>query len=406
VSVTELGAASSLAELEPVERAQPPGRRAPVIGSVWADLAVPALIRVGQMLVQVGLVAGLNAGTGHSLFGRFTIWDAQLYAHLARSGYPAHIAMTGGRLTSGGSLAFSPGYPALTSLLHAGTGLGIPTALVVGSCVAGCALSILVHLVVRSAGRPRRTGYLACWLIGVLPMSVVLQMGYAESLGAALSAGAVLAAARRRWVLAGVLAFLAGATRPTGYVVAAAILTFGLLARRDEDDHAPSRGRLAAVTLLGLASTPLFWGFVALRTGRLGGWFEIESDGWGTHFDAGRDSAHFVWSTLGHPDRAGFAAVATVLVLLAAIVAVTTIADRAHLPFVVLGVITLASVLGSTNFWHSKPRLLLSAAVLVIPLAEKLPTARVRSLAPGLLLAFLASSWFGAYLVTQFPYAI
>lgn len=71
-----------------------------------------------------------------------------------------------------------------------------------------------------------------------------------------------------------------------------------------------------------------------------------------------------------------------------------------------LGVGTLASVVLSSDFWHTEPRLLLGAAVLVVPAAEQLRTVAPRRLLIGLALGFVVSAWFGAYMITQWPYTI
>ena len=74
-----------------------------------------------------------------------------------------------------------------------------------------------------------------------------------------------------------------------------------------------------------------------------------------------------------------------------------------YLPWLAAGWLV---VVGSSNYWHSKPRLLLVDAIIVIPLALQLGgrSTRVVPVAVGLLT--LASLWFGAYMVTGWPYAI
>lgn len=373
--------------------------------TVALDVGVPVLIRLVEMVAQAAAVGLLDRGSGHSLLSRFTIWDAQLYRQLAQHGYPHHVVVGPDHtLLAGGGLAFSPLYPATVGLA-ARAGLGLSAAELAVSIAAGCLASVLIHALVRARGGRRRTGYLACVLIGVLPMAVVLQMGYAEALYAAAAAGALLAATRGRWWLAGGLALLAGATRPTGYVVVAGVVATGLVARARAPDGAPrpSRRCLAAVAALGLSSTVAFWGFVAARDRHLTGWFRIEEEGWGTHLDGGVASSKFLWSSVTHP--AGPAVIVT-LILVGAAIGLPLLAARDNWPYVVMGALTLASIALSSDFWHTEPRLLLAAGVLVVPAAEQLQTVSARRILILVAAGFAASAWFGAYLLTQWPYTI
>jgi len=161
-----------------------------LIESRSLDLAIPVAIRVGEMIGQLLVVIVLAGRTNVDVASRFTIWDGQLYAQIARFGYPDRISIGSNKsLESGAGFAFSPLYPALTKLLSVPLGGNILVAELVLTCTAGCVFSVLVHLLVRDAGYGRRAGYLACAVVGLLPMAVVLQMGYAEALFAALSAG-------------------------------------------------------------------------------------------------------------------------------------------------------------------------------------------------------------------------
>lgn len=382
---------------------------------------MPVLIRIVECLLQLGFVALLNRRSGHDVWGRFSIWDGQLYAQIAHHGYPTSIHIdAAGQLTSGNNLAFSPLFPALIWPLSTITRLDITAAAIAISWISGCALSVCVYLLARDAAQSRQAGYLACALIGVLPMAVVLQMGYAEALFAALSAAAMLAATRNRWWLAATLAALAGAARPIGYVVVAGLAVYGLLAIRsaavpEEDGPAahlnprrpPGLLTLAALCAVGLSGTLGYWIVVAIMTGRPTGWFYVERVGWGTHFDGGRSAWQFVWSTVTQPtEHPGLpiAFVVILLIALAATVASSTI--RADLPYGAIAFVTLASVLVSTNYWHSRARLLLAAALIVVPLATRLRAINTAALLPYLGVAFVVSAWFGAFMITQWPYAI
>lgn len=389
------------------------GRRAanppPLVESWPADVVMPIAIRIIEIIVQGLFVGLLNDGTGNSFIGRFTIWDSRLYAEVTTYGYPSSITGSAGILRTGNNFAFSPLYPALTWFVNSITRIGILNTQLVISVAASVALSVIVYLAAMgvTAGN-RKAAYVACSLIGVLPMAIVLQMGYAEALYAALSAGAILATQRRQWLLAGALCFLAGATRPTGYIAVAPLPFIAWIQRRRSGDsmQGPSWAKVLAASAFGLSSTVFYWVFVAIRTHKLTGWFDVQQLGWGTHFDGGRSTVAFVWHTLQDPSSMPGLATCVVLILLGAIVAVVAIADPDNSPYVAIGVVTIASVAMSTNYWHSKPRLLLAGALLVIPVAQTMANSKLRNIVPIIVFGLAISSWLGAYMVTRWPYAI
>jgi hypothetical protein len=172
-------------------------------------------------------------------------------------------------------------------------------------------------------------------------------------------------------------------------------------------DGEPSLGKVAAAVGLGVSGTVGYWVAVAIATGRPWGWFEVEERGWGTHFDGGVSTAHFVWSTVAHPVAAPVVAIVVTVILLAVpTVIVFTGTASLDLPYAAIAALTYVSVVASPNFWHSRPRLLLAGAILVVPLARRASTVRLAYLLPSLAVGLGLSAWFGAYLVTRWRYAI
>ena len=377
---------------------------------LW-PLWLPLGVRVATMVAQVAMVA-LALGPGwRATVSRMYLWDATYYAHIAAIGYPIHVATSpGGGLVRGGTLAFYPLFPALARFVHL-TGLsGVASCLVV-AWAASAALGPAVAAVVRGHGGSRRAALLAVALIGVLPMSITFQMAYAESTFVLLVVTALLAVQRRRWPLAGLLLLLAGLSRPVGVVAAVGIAGYALVTA-----HASGRltrtevTRIAGATLPGLLSGPLYWAFVALRTGMWDAWFVAQGAGWGTHVDLGASVVEFVRAELIHPSQYVGVAIATAATILGYLAATLWLAagkaaravGRRYVPWLLAGWLL---VVGSSNYWHSKPRLLLVDAVIVIPLALALDRrGRLVPVTVGVLT--VVSLWFGAYMVTGWRYAI
>jgi hypothetical protein len=63
-------------------------------------------------------------------------------------------------------------------------------------------------------------------------------------------------------------------------------------------------------------------------------------------------------------------------------------------------------VVGSSGYFNSRPRLLLPVMVVLVPLGFALARARTRALVPTLAGMSLVGCWFGAYMITVWPYTI
>ena len=399
-------------QTNPPRRVHRPDRAsdaAPLVADFLRDLAVPAAIRAAGMLVQLLVLAWLNGAGGPSLLDRLTKWDGLFYSGIASAGYPARITIApDGSLTEGMEFAFHPLFPGLAGALHL---LGVPArvAVVLVACIAGLAVAVVIHLLTKYLLGSRRAGYFAVALLGVLPASITLQMGYAESLYLALAGASVLFALRGRWWLAAGCAFAAGLTRPTALVLAVVVpLAAWRAARQARRRGEPSPVRWPSVTgasILAAAGAPVYWAWLWIRTGDPGAWFSVEEHGWASHFDYGVQTWNFIYDTLSGPD--GFLAPVVCAIVVGYVVAcVLLVLGRWPAPLTAVTLLSVAMALLSTNYWHSKPRLLLAAFLLIIPAAGALTRLRDRTAIILLSTGTLISAWFGAYLLVVWPYAI
>lgn len=131
-----------------------------------------------------------------------------------------------------------------------------------------------------------------------------------------------------------------------------------------------------------------------------GGYFEVQRL-WGSRFDFGVGSLRFVRHLLTHGDRFVFP-MTMVVVAAAVLLYALLIADRAPLPLLVHSGVLLLIALGGSGFFECKPRFLLPAFPLLLPLARALVrTARARPWHAVLVVGALAglSFAYGAYLV-------
>ncbi|MFI6691443.1 hypothetical protein ACIBLA_06715 [Streptomyces sp. NPDC050433] len=328
-------------------------------------------------------------------------WDSTWYTRIAAQGYGHTLHFTDGAVHS--DLAFFPLYPGLVRAVSTVLPIGGGTAALLISWAAAAAAAFGIHLLgERLHGRTTAAVLVLLW--GLLPHAVVFSIAYTEPLLTALAAFSLYAVLTGRWLWAGSLAALAGLSRPNGVAIAAAVcaaVAYELWKRRA---HAPWRLWAAAVV------APLGWGgyllWVGVRVGDpLSGYFAVQS-GWRSRFDFGADTLRAVRDIVLGP--AELASTGTALIVAAALLLfVLLLLDRENRPplplLVYAGVLLLIAIGGGGSFFESKPRFLLPAFPLLLPLACALTKARPR--AAIVLIAALAglSCCYGTYLLTVAP---
>ncbi|MFC7265371.1 mannosyltransferase family protein [Streptomyces lutosisoli] len=382
------------ARTEPGDRARPSRAARGLPIAVVTALGLFAAARLAGVLV---LAATAWATGRHPLALLARSWDSVWYLGIAAHGYGRTLTFQPTIVHS--DLAFFPLYPALVRAVAVLSPLNASTAgLLVAWLAAAAAAGGIYAIGARLRDRAVATALVLLW--GLLPHSVVLSMAYTEPVLTAFAAWSLYAVLSGRWLWAGTLAALAGLARPNGIAVAAAVLAAAAyeIWRR--------RGRKVPHRLwTGAALAPLGWGgfvlWVGIRKGDpLGGYFDVQRL-WGSRFDFGAGSLGVIKHLLLHGDRFVFP-VTLVIVAAAVLLYALLIADRAPLPLVVYSGVLLLITLGGSGFFESKPRFLLPAFPLLLPLAAALVrTARARPWHATLVVGALAglSFAYGAYLV-------
>ncbi|MBO0513382.1 hypothetical protein J0695_16465 [Streptomyces beijiangensis] len=321
-------------------------------------------------------------------------WDSRWYTSIAAHGYGARtFRWPGGDVQS--DLAFFPLYPALikvvtTVLPVTGGGAGLLVSWA-GAAAAACGIYAVGE---RLYGRRAATLLVLLW--GLLPHAVVLSMAYTEPVLTAFAAWSLYALLSRHWLWAGSLALLAGLSRPNGYAVAAAVCVAALC----EAVRGRATTRVWAAGLL----APLGWaGFVlwvgARKGDLLGGYFAVQ-DKWGSRFDFGAG-----WLRLGRDlllRPAPVVLTVSMLIVAAAVLLYVLLAlERPPLPLLIYTGALLLVAVGGTGFFESKPRFLLPAFPLLIPLALAMTKARPKTAIVVITALAGLSFGFGAYLLTS-----
>jgi len=379
-------------------------RPAGISGSRWflplAAAAVYLLIRAVGFAVLYWYAAAHDSSVSAAL----TKWDGHWFLGIADHGYrgvPLDLVDAFGRRTDATAFAFFPGYPSLVAgvawlpwVSVFGAALGVNVA---SGTVAAVGLGRLGSTI---TGSPR-VGLLLVVLFAAAPMGVVLSMTYSEALFCALGVWALNGVLEQRWMLAGVCTAFAGLVRPTAAALVLAVVLAAVVAmvRRRGGLRPWVAALLAPLGLLGYLS------WVGWQTHSLFGWFTLQSTGWNSGFDGGVASWRYLVHEIGAPGQ--LMEVASVLIVLAGVGLVALgVAARMPWPVLLYGVGVTIMAVASNGLMPSKPRLLLPAVVLALPVAVGLAKRRWVTQLAVVLGVVVASAWLGAYALVVYPYAI
>lgn len=424
--------------------------RAPVLRRAAPALLGYAAVRALGLLA----LAVWSGARGKSAYTLLTArWDSLWYTRVAELGYGYEVRLPNGDVHS--NLAFFPLLPWLERLLHALTPLSYAGAGFTVGLLASLAAAWGIFAVADRVYGPR-VGSCAVLLWAVLPVGIVQSMAYSESLFTALAAWSLYAVLTGRWVTAGVLASLAGLTRPVGLAVVAAVWTAGVVSfvrdrsggvrdRSEKRAHgarddgrapepssaararrvprttgaphatraphttrtprttaaAPPSGAPAWRRALGMLLAPVgaaayvLW--VGHRTGKGPlGYLDVQA-GWRNGFDGGYAFARFVADKFTSFPSALAGAGLIIGVCLVLWLYVVGVRQGQPLPLLVYTGVVLALALCASSYFGSKPRLLMPAFPVLLPLARALAQARASRSVLVTVGVAVASAAYGAF---------
>ncbi|TDC75221.1 hypothetical protein [Streptomyces hainanensis] len=382
------------------ERAAPPSPAAAVPGALdrlGAALraAAPALLAYAAVRATGLLVMSVWMAFAEESPRRFLNrrWDSLWYARIAEDGY-GYTRFSAGRWHP--DEAFFPLFPVLERAVTAVVPVSANGAGLLVGWTAALAAAWGIFAVATLLYR-RMVGVVLVALWAAVPPAFVQSMAYTETLFTALAAWALFAVLTGRWWWAGALAVAAGLTRPSGVAVVAAVLVGGaveLLLRRS---GAPRRRVLAA-----MAIAPLGWlgyvGYVSWRRSSPTGYFDVQAE-WGNGFDGGVAFLRFVTGMLGTNPAHGLLILAALAALAALLV--QCVRQRQPLPLLAYTAVLAVTALVGAGYFTSRPRLLMPAFALLLPLAVWL-AGKPRAATAGAVAAAAVSSgvygtWFLLY---------
>lgn len=356
----DLGPATTRSEPDPDTERVATG---PVPERLWRTLT-PVLIfhLITRALVIGGLLAAAALSQKRTFSAVVTRWDGQWYYRLSVLGYPSPLPTHPDGRVQSSTAAFFPLYSFLVNGLRS---LGLPywQAGMLLNLVASTVAVLFIVLVGREYLDRRPAQLLGC-LWTAFPFSAALTATYTEAVFVAFGAAALFFTLRRKWLLAGLLAALAGAVRSPGIVYAGAV---GLAALVAIIRHREWR------SLIGAAIAPLGFlasiGYIGWKTGTPDAWHATERDGWHTTVDYGANWLGYLFQPKPNVDGRLHIFLALFGVALVALV-VIAIALRPPLPIIgLLAVGTFVAFGFGGVVTNAAPRVLMSFFPFLAPLA-------------------------------------
>jgi Mannosyltransferase (PIG-V) len=364
-----------------------PGSSLPVYGAlIFAGIRVLSLVTAAFLLPR-GKFRELHC----SLPQLIRVWDSGRYLSIAVHGY-RHDS----------NLAWFPGYPAAIRVIAWIPGVSPVWAGLGVTIAAGLAAAWGLTRLGMALTGDRRISLLMAALWAVAPGSLVLSMVYSEALFCALAIWALIALVERRWLTAAGLTILAGTVRSSAVALVVAVTVAALpaliRAARARQDLAVW-WRPAAALLLAPLGLLGYWGYVAWAVHRPGGWFSLEKS---VHngFDWGQSIMLALKNAIIDGPTA-FVVLTLLVIAAAATLAVCSLTERMPVCLHAYTLVIVLTALATGPYYlGSKPRLLLPAMLLSLPLARLLAPARTWVLIPLIVMLAAASTWFSLYLMS------
>jgi hypothetical protein len=263
----------------------------------WSALAY--LLSRAAVLAGAGAAAAAKtprppSGAG-PILKVLTSWDGNWYFEVVRHGYPRHVPPHVTYFDLEARAAFFPLYPrmvwALDKLLPGGDSI----AGLLLNFVLGAVFVFLVGVMTRRLFG-NKVAARAMVLTSLFPGSFVLSFAYSEAVMLVLVAACLLLLMDQRWVLAGVAAGLATASRPNAIaIVAACAVAAGVAIVQRREWRALFAPLLAP---LGWISFQLFLGH---QTGERGVWFRVQREAWGEGNSFGLTAIKDIGNAFVHP---------------------------------------------------------------------------------------------------------
>ncbi|MCF2529027.1 mannosyltransferase family protein [Yinghuangia soli] len=372
----------------------------------------PALPAIVGYLIARGLnllvLAVMARAAGKPFWSMVGSWDGEWFIDIADYGYVEKLPVSPAGKPYWVNVEFFPGYPYLVRFVSAVTGLDSMNAGMVVTLLSGAVAAWGLYALGRELTGSHRVATLFALLWAVAPGSMVLTMVYSEALFVAFASWGLLAIVRREWTAALVLCILAGLTRNTAFALVAALGVAALqvvFSRRADGTRVGLLGREARRPVVATLLAPIgvlgFIAWVGTVGNRWDAWFWIQDRAFNLRFDFGVSTVQWMAKYLTHLGRPIYV-VCTFVILLSVALMLWSFRDRkVPLPVHIYGGIVMFLALATSSGWffHSKPRFMLPAFTIVLPLAKFMAGWPRKLVGIVLVAGALFAGWYVGFLV-------
>ena len=244
---------------------------------IWAALAYAlsrAAVIAGAGAVSAAQKPRPTSGTG-PILDVLNSWDGAWYYEVARHGYPHHIPPNITFFQLEARAAFFPLFPRVVWAINKVVPGGDVVAALGLNLLLGAVFVLLVGLMTRRLFG-NKVASRAMVLTALFPGSFVLSFAYSEAIMLVLVAGCLLFLMQRRWLLAGILAGLATASRPNAIAIVASCVVAAIVAIVQRREW-----KALLAPLLAPVGWISFQLFLAHQTGERDAWFRVQGRGLG-----------------------------------------------------------------------------------------------------------------------------
>lgn len=327
-----------------------------------------AIVRASQIVIDQREDNEPEDGAVDLITSVFTSWDGRWYLELVRLGYPERIPANITYEQTEARAAFFPMYPGAVRALDAVLPGGDTAAALMLNFVLGGIAVVLVGLLARRV-YSSTVAARAMVLFAVFPGSFVLSFAYSEALFIVFAASCLLLLLDEQWLLAGLAAALATATRPNGVAIVFACLVASIIAIKTKRQWS---------SLLAVVLAPL--GFIGFQlyvddtTGERGAWFRVQREAWSEGTSFGATAVENTFSFVTSPFDSTADALTVLSLAALAVMAYATWKKRLPLPWVAFSVVIIALMLIPETV-TARPRFVFTAFPLFIAVAAWWPQA-------------------------------
>lgn len=325
-----------------------------------------AAIRASQITIDAREDGEAEESAVNLISSVFTSWDGRWYLELVRQGYPDNIPANITYEQTEARAAFFPMYPGAVRVVDSVLPGGDTIAALLLNFLLGAVAVVLVGLLARrvfSAPVAAR----AMVLFAVFPGSFVLSFAYSEALFIVFAASCLLLLYDEQWLLAGLAAALATATRPNGVAIVLACLVASAIAIKTKREWSSLISVLLAP--LGFIGFQLYVDDVA---GERGAWFRVQREAWSEGTSFGATAVENTWSFVTSPFDSTADALTVLSLAVLVVMAFAAWKRRLPLPWVAFSVAIVALMLIPETV-TARPRFVFSAFPLFIAVAAWWP---------------------------------